>query len=173
MCVCVGVINELGLLAAEEPRLPKGDFNPWCLLANRLPYIAAPRKKPASGVWQKHMKHGTCMADLSLTVRLDPFKAHMLDGSPTKPQMPSGHKWLKKGSNTLGNWETLKTKTRSSSREVRIRVPFFLQSILVGEPSSQKRVTEKPQTSRVLSPLKAPGRTYKKKVKGHLAGGPR
>ena len=29
--------------------------------------------------------------------------------------------------------------TRSSSREVRIRVPFFLWSILAGEPSPQKR----------------------------------
>ena len=27
----------------------------------------------------------------------------------------------------------------SSSREIRIRVPFFLQSMLVGEPSPQKR----------------------------------
>ena len=30
--------------------------------------------------------------------------------------------------------------SRSSSREVRIRVPFFLQSILVGESSQPKKV---------------------------------
>ena len=33
----------------------------------------------------------------------------------------------------------MKTTPSSSSREVRIRVPFFLQSILVGEPSPQKK----------------------------------
>ena len=32
-----------------------------------------------------------------------------------------------------------KNTTRSSSREVRIRVPFFLESILVGEPSQPKK----------------------------------
>ena len=34
----------------------------------------------------------------------------------------------------------LRTRPRSSSREVRKRVPSFLWSILVGEPSPKKRV---------------------------------
>ena len=34
------------------------------------------------------------------------------------------------------------SNTRSSSGEVRIQVPFFLQSILVGEPSPKKETVK-------------------------------
>ena len=48
-----------------------------------------------------------------------------------------------------GTWARLRLlakaplNARSSSREVRIRVPFFLQSILVGEPSQPKKGRER------------------------------
>ena len=39
--------------------------------------------------------------------------------------------------------EPLCSWPRSSSREFKIRVPFFLSSILVGEPSQPKKLGEK------------------------------
>ena len=54
------------------------------------------------------------------------------------------------GDSLKGNHRGWFTEARSSSREVGIRAPFFLLSILVGEPSHKKET-----------------------VKGHLAGKPR
>ena len=59
------------------------------------------------------------------------------------------------GNSTAANsvWEQPFTFTTSSSSEVRLRVPFVLQSILVGEPSPRK------ETAKVTAPLAGPSST--------------
>ena len=51
------------------------------------------------------------------------------------------------------------TLARSSSREVRIRVPFVLYSILVGEPSPKKLVQGLPAVCEDIPCFASPG-TY-------------